>query len=368
MPDLGVRLQLLIGPTVPLPAPFDVVDALVELTVNNNDRERDGFQMTFTLGKTPLGDYSLLKLGLLDPPARVIIIVIINAMPQVLIDGMITDHQIQPSNTPGQSTLTVTGEDISLKLDLEEKRTTHPNQTDSLIVTKIIGSYGLVPMVTPTTDVPIEVNFLPTQQGTDLSYVRELARRNGFVFYVEPTDVPGVTSAYWGPSSRLGQPQPALTMNMGSETNVDNPMNFRFNALGPADPQVRIVETQSRQQIPIPFLGGLQPTLVSQPAKPLRKTLPRGTANLSSTQGSLRAAAESTDTTDAVTGTGEIDAVRYGRALRSRRLVGVRGAGFSYNGIYYVRQVTHNIRRGQYRQSFTLIRDGRGSISSVVVP
>jgi hypothetical protein len=368
MPDLGIRLQLLIGPTVPLPAPFEVVDALVELTVNNNDRERDGFQMTFTLGKQPLSDYTLLKLGLLDPPARVIIIAIVNALPQVLIDGMITDHQVQPSNTPGQSTLTVTGEDISLKLDLEEKRTTHPNLPDSLIVTKIIGSYGLVPVVTTTTDVPIEVNRIPTQQGTDLAYVRELARRNGFVFYVEPTDVPGVTSAYWGPAKRQGLPQSALSMNMGPDTNVDTPINFRFNALGPTDPQVRIVETASRQQIPIPLPGGLQLPLSSSPATPLRKTLPRGTANLSSSQASLRAVAESSDATDAVTGTGQLDAVRYGRALRSRRLVDVRGAGFSYDGTYYVRQVTHTIRRGQYQQSFTLARDGRGPISPMVVP
>ena len=367
MADLGIRLQLLIGPTVPLPAPYDVVDALVELTVTNKDRERDGFQMTFTLGKQPLSDYSLLKLGLLDPPARVIIIAFVNALSQVLIDGMITDHQVQPSNTPGQSTLTVTGEDISLKLDLEEKRTTHPNLPDSLIVTKIIGAYNLVPLVTPTTDVPIEVNRVPTQQGTDLSYIRELARRNGFVFYVEPTAIPGVTSAYWGPSARQGQPQAALTLNMGPDTNVDMPISFRFNALGPTDPQVRIVETSTRQQVPILLPTGLQPPLSSQQAAPLRKTLPRGTANLSSTQAGLRAIAESSDATNAITGTGELDAVRYGRALRSRRLVDVRGAGSSYNGTYYVREVTHSIRRGQYRQSFTLTRDGRGPISPAVV-
>ena len=70
--------------------------------------------------------------------------------------------------------------------------------------------------------------------------------------------------------------------------------------------------------------------------------------------------------TNAVTGTGDLDAVRYGRALRSRRLVDVRGAGSSYNGTYYVREVTHSIRRGEYRQSFTLTRDGRGPIRPVV--
>jgi len=61
-----------------------------------------------------------------------------------------------------------------------------------------------------------------------------------------------------------------------------------------------------------------------------------------------------------VTGNGEVDAVRYGSILRARRLVGVRGVGFSYNGLYYVRRVTHNIEPGKYTQSFTLSREGTG--------
>jgi hypothetical protein len=54
--------------------------------------------------------------------------------------------------------------------------------------------------------------------------------------------------------------------------------------------------------------------------------------------------------------------------LRSRRLVGLRGAGKSYDGNYYVKQVVHHIKHGEYRQSFTLTRDGRGAASSSVVP
>jgi hypothetical protein len=48
--------------------------------------------------------------------------------------------------------------------------------------------------------------------------------------------------------------------------------------------------------------------------------------------------------------------------------VGLRGAGHSFDGLYYVKSVTHNIRRGEYKQSFTLTREGLGAISPVVVP
>ena len=39
-------------------------------------------------------------------------------------------------------------------------------------------------------------------------------------------------------------------------------------------------------------------------------------------------------------------------------LVGVRGAGLAYDGLYYVDSVTHEIKSGEYKQSFQLGRDG----------
>jgi hypothetical protein len=368
MPDFGVRLQLMMGATVPLPAPYAVIEALISLSVTNRDHERDGFQITLSLGKDSPLDYGLLQSGIFDPPSRVIITVIIGVLPQVLIDGIITNHQVVPSNRPSESRLIVTGEDISLKLDLEEKSKTYPNQPDWVIVTQLVSQYGLIPKVMPTTDVPIILDRVPTQQGTDLAFIQQLAQRNGFVFYIEPGPLPGITFANWGLDNRLGLPQPALTMNMGADTNVDTPITFSFNALGPAAPQVTIVEPITKLAIPIPVPNALHPPLASRSTPPLRKTLPRNTANLNPAQAALRAASSSTQTADALTASGEVDAIRYGRALRSRQLVGVRGVGFSYDGFYYVKEVTHSIQLGQYKQRFTLTREGRGALTPAVVP
>ena len=68
------------------------------------------------------------------------------------------------------------------------------------------------------------------------------------------------------------------------------------------------------------------------------------------------------------TATGDVDTARYGNVLRARRLVGVRGAGLDFDGIYYVKEVTHLVTRGKYRQRFTLVREGRGAQSSRVTP
>jgi hypothetical protein len=68
----------------------------------------------------------------------------------------------------------------------------------------------------------------------------------------------------------------------------------------------------------------------------------------------------------ALSASGSLDVLRYGHVLRSRMLVGVRGAGIAYDGLWYVDSVTHNLKRGEYKQSFQLSRDGLISLTSKV--
>lgn len=371
MPDLGIRVMLFVGPTIPVPAPYPVTDALREVEVQLADDQRDGFQLTFAIGrKTPV-EYDLLATGILDPPARVIVMVLLGAAPSVLVDGVITDHQVTPSNRPGESQLTVSGSDVSVMMDLEEKSRTWPNQPDNVVVMRICAEYakyGLVPAAAPVADIPTEVTRTPTQQGTDYDHIKRLAQRNGYVFYVEPTGVPGVNKAYWGPPLRAGLPQPAITLNMGGQTNVDGPVHARFDALGPASPEVTIVEPNTGLAIPIPIPNVTTFPLASRPAVSLRRTPVREAAKLSPAQAIGRGLAEASKGADAVTLSGEVDGVRYGSVLRSRGLVGVRGVGISYGGLYYVKQVTHRIKVGEYKQSFQLTREGRGTTTPVVRP
>ncbi len=368
--QLGIRLILLIGKTVPLPAPPAVVNALTRVEVTNDAETGDGFQLTVTLGKdTPL-DYGLLQSGALDQFSRVIIGVLLGVMPEVLIDGIITHQQITPSNEPGMSTLTVTGKDVSIMLDLEEKDEKYENQPDFVIVTRLLASYaqyGLIPMPTPTTDVPIMLQRIPRQHETDLKFIQRLAKKNGFVFYIEPLTF-GVNTAYWGPESRLSVPQPALTMNMGDATNVKT-LNFSQDGLAPVATQGSFVEPITKTSIPIPPLPSLRmPPLAPSPTPAKRTVLLRETANQNPGQAATTAIAAVTNSPDAVSGQGELETVRYGSVLRARKLVGVRGAGFSYDGNYYVRRVTHTIARGEYTQKFTLTREGTGALLPVVRP
>lgn len=366
---LGIRLHLLIGKGVPRPAPYEVLEALNSVKVTNNDRTRDGFQLDFAIGKGSSLDYSLLASDLFDDDSRVIITVIFGAQPHVLIDGLVTNLQLVPSNEPSRSTLRVIGEDRSLALSLEDQNQTYPNQKDSTIVSEILSKAGFRPDVTETDDTPDESERVPSQQCNNLRFVRNLAQRNGFVFYVEPTDVPGITTAYWGPEQRNLPPQPPLTMNMGPETNVDRSINFQYDGLGPAEPEITIIDPFTKQPIKVPLPTSLVPSLSSTPARPLRKPIARDTANKSFALALQSAARGSQESSSAAQAQGEVDAARYGRVLRARRPVSVRGAGKSYDGVYYVEKVEHNIVRypkPEYKMSFVLKREGRGATGPIV--
>ena len=365
----GVRLILWSGQMIPRPAPLEVLGAVTKIEVTNDARQGDGFQLTVQLSKDNPMDYGILLSGALNAMNRVIIAVLIGASLEVLIDGVITQHQLSPSEDPGKSTLTVTGKDTSVMLDLDEHEDSFPYQPDFAIVEQLLLDYlpnGLMGphSIFPTFDIPIDVQRTPQQHGTDLKFIQDLARRNGYVFYVEPF-VFGVTRAYFGPEVRIGFPQAALTLNMGADSNLRS-ISFTNDALAPVGAQGSFIEPFTKMSIPIPAVPPLRIPLTPFPAPVYRTTLLAQSANQGPLEAGLAALEVATKAPESVSGQGEIDSVRYGRVLRARGLVGVRGVGFSYDGLYYVTRVSHSLTLGDYKQSFSLSRDGTGSLLPVL--
>jgi hypothetical protein len=374
---LGIHLTLLIGPTLPIPAPASLTDSIKSIEVTSTDEGRDGFQITFTVGRkgtADILDYSLLNNPLIRVFNRVIIMITFGVMPKVLIDGIITHHQFSTNNEPGQSTLTITGEDQSVMMDMEEKSTTYPNQPDVVIIPRIISSYGLVPNIVPppSVDVPLSLYVIPSQQATDLEYILERSKLYNYRFYIEPTDQPGINTAYWGPFlNPLSIMQKALSVNMGPHTNVTS-VNFQNNALAPNMIEGSFQDRYTNLIMPVVTKVSLRPPLVSQPSwivnQPNVRTIQFRRGGVSMMQAFIQAQSETDKSIDTITVNGELDTIFYGDILRARKLVGLRGAGYSYDGIYYVKSVTHKIKRGEYTQSFTLTREGLGSLTPVLQP
>jgi len=364
----GVHLTLMIGPVVPVPVPESVVNALqsVQVNVGGDSKTPSGFELKFSLSnKGPLQTMFLLIGGSLPPILRVILILTMNGMPNVLIDGVITQQQIQTGTDPGQSVLTLMGVDLTAimaLLDLDG--VPYPAMPAEARVALILAKYawlGIVPLIIPSvlSDVPIPIQEIPRQQSNDLDYINDLADKAGYVFYINPGPLPGMNIAYWGPEIRVGVPQPALNLDMDAFRNVET-LTFSFNADSTAIPLVFIQNPETKIPIPIPIpnISLLSPPLGVFPPIPKQIPLLKDTAKLNPIRAILSGLVVATNTADAVTGTGTLDVTRYGRILQARQLVGVRGVGPAYDGLYYVKSVTHSIKVGEYKQNFTLVRNG----------
>ena len=371
----GIYLTLLVGPVVPIPVPQIVMEALTSVKVISNTDNKSGFELSFTLStKSPLHTIFLLAAGS-TPLLRVILIVTINGSPQVLMDGVTTMTQVTPGADPGHATLTVTGEDLTKLMAsnlIDLSGLPYPAMPPEARVALIIAKYamfGLIPFVIPSffPDVPIPTDRLPTQQGNDLEYVQKLAADVGYVFYIDPGPVPGLNTAYWGPEIKIGPPQPALNLNMDAFTNVES-INFNFRTGEKVLPIVFIQNPLIKVPIPIPIpdINPLQPPLGATALLPTRVEVLRDTAKMSPMQAISRGLAVASSSADAVTGSGSLDVLRYGRLLKARQLVGVRGAGMAFDGLYFVKSVTSTMKRGEFKQSFELTRNGLVSITPTV--
>lgn len=361
----GIQVTLLIGPAVPVPVGHDVLDALQEIEVTAQIGGVSAFQIDFALSrKSPLHTLFLLSGGASLPLIRVVIIVTLNGVANVIMDGVMTDHQVS-STGGGQATLTVTGEDLTRVMDyIDFTGVPYPAMPDFTRVYTMLAKYaafGVIPLAIPSVmlDVPIPTDRIPRQQGTDLAYIRSLAEEVGYVFYIEPGPAPLTSTAYWGPEIRVSSPQKALNVDMDALTNVEN-VSLQFDTEQASLPIVYIYneETHTPIPIPLPSVNPLSPPLGLVPPLPKRVENLTGTARLSPAQAVMIGMAKAAKDADAVSANGTLDAVRYGGLLKAGKLVGLRGVGTAFDGLYFVRSVTHKIQRGEYKQDFNLIRNG----------
>lgn len=367
-----VYLSLLIGPGVPVPVPEEVINLLVSVEINSGGETADGvqspggFQLVFKVNKrSPLLTTFLLAGGATIPLIRVVIIVTIGGVPQTLMDGMMTDHQVTAGNAGGTTTLTITGEDLTRVMDyIDFSGTPFPGMSVEARVATILAKYsmfGVVPLIVPrillTVDNPVE--RIPRQCGTDLQYIQKLAADAGHVFYLIPGPAPGTSTAYWGPRDgfAFGRPiQSALSIDMDAHTNVES-LSCSFDSSSATTPLVFVQDPLSKvpfsipiPSIPSPPLGAIPPPVLK--IKPLDDT-----AKLSIADAALKGLAAVLESGRSVSCSGNLKVQRYGYLLQARRLVGVRGAGLPFDGLYLVDKVTTTCSRGEVNQSFQLRRN-----------
>lgn len=373
----GVNLSMLAGPVIPAPVPASVIDSLIgarvlSATVRDGKPDelpvsaRSGFELEFALSKgSPLETIFLLASGSGPPLMRVVLAVSFNGSTEVISDGFVTRHEVAPATANTSPTLKLYGEDITAIMDLiDATGIPYPAMPIFARVAMILAKYaaiGVLPIVVPPIfdEVQDPTDKIPSQKGTDRTYLNHLARESSYGFYAEPGPFPGQSRVYWGPEIKIGNPQPALNLDMDAMTNVES-LSFKYDNDKSRTPiaWIRDDELPFPIPVPIPDISLTNPPLGLIPPASFRiEPLPE-TAKMSIPKAMLFGLAHKSSSSECVTAEGTLNVTRYGRLLQPRKLVGVRGAGTAFDGLYYVKSVTHNIKRGEYSQSFTLSRNG----------
>jgi hypothetical protein len=163
-------------------------------------------------------------------------------------------------------------------------------------------------------------------------------------------------------------PQPALSINMDANTNVET-LSFSLDGLAKKVRIYTILDPITKKiplPIPVPNINVFKPPLGARPTPPAKIEFATDVAKLQPDEAARGILGFLLNNSAAISGNGSLDVLRYGRVLQPRMLVGVRGAGLAYDGLYYVDSVTNNVKPGEFKQSFTLSRDGLISITPQV--
>ena len=129
------------------------------------------------------------------------------------------------------------------------------------------------------------------------------------------------------------------------------------DAHGDVDPHTRApIPSVAPVSTELPM--GLEPALNRIIPPPI--TRPAATDAASPAEAQAQAFARASSSSRAITANGEVDGLKYSRALLAGLPVLVRGAGRQNSGLYYVQSVTHRISRDNYTQTFSAWRNAVG--------
>jgi hypothetical protein len=376
---LGVHLTLMIGPDpVAVFATPPVIEALAEVEVTHQDEGRSGFRLTFTVGRS--GPFDLVDFGLVSNPAlaansRAIVIVSFNAVPQVLIDGLVTRRDLIPGNRPGEGRLVLSGQDLGVVLERTSTPTEHPAMDETAIATFLAlnyAQYGMVPLVLPpqVIDPVVPVDRTPVQTTDDWQFLTDLAERHGYAFYIESGPAPFVNTLYFGPRIRPDIQQKAISVNVGPESNAVD-VSFAQDALAPERIEAQVQDRLTGQVVPVMTPVSTRAPLGLAPDYLRLGTAVRSrsmqTSGLTIAQAFGRAQGHfDRSVDDSLIATGTLDPLRYNGMLRARGKVDLRGAGATFDGTWLVRRVRHLISSERYTQEFTLSRHDSGPLVPLV--
>ncbi|MEZ4293400.1 MAG: contractile injection system protein, VgrG/Pvc8 family [Polyangiaceae bacterium] len=351
------------------PIDASVLGLLTRIEVRESDADPTILALRFNSTQSPEGEFTPLDSDLFTPSAKVAVEVEAPGGNKThLFAGFVTHVRPHFEIVESNAYLEVLAMDAAVLLNAEERVEAYPGQTDNEVAEKVFSRYQITFQGETTGTRHEEDKQLLVQRGTDWELVQRLARRNGFVCYLEPDPQSGDVTAYFRPRALKDTPQPDLTVLrddpnlkwLDLQATMSGPARVKGAAIDPIGK--RIVRSDGSPKLdPLgdkPLGDDIESALKQAGATGsvslLRDPFPQETA----------IADEGSAATDralfAVEARGEVDTTLYRGLLRARRPVLIKGVGRMFAGVYYVRAVRTTIDEGVISQTFVAERNALG--------
>jgi len=300
---------------------------------------------------------------------------------QCIFDGYILSHKLHLEKGTTNSTLAIWGQDASWLMNLTENVKEWVDVTDGDVANAIFGDYGITPADDNTSDDSpshTEDGHSLMQRGSDIQFLRMLARRNGKICRVACKDQPGQRIGYFAKAKLDGDPVLTLT--------VTDPENWTMEAMDLEWDVTRPTSVIARQALftdddedgvsgdtsdsGLNSLGDR--ALADFASKPMTVLLAAPVDD--GGELSLRAQSLLREADWFVRCEGQADVARLNAILRADTVVEIDGIGTLHSGKYYVWSVRHTITADSHKMKFVLMRnavgpapsDGAGGLAALI--
>jgi hypothetical protein len=287
---------------------------------------------------------------------------------QCIFDGYVLAQKIHLETGITNSTLTVWGQDACWLMNQTETVREWVDVTDADVAATIFGTYGIKPSDQNTqSDSPshTEDTHSLMQRGSDIAFLRMLARRSGKVCRVACADQPGVRTGYFAIPKLDGDPGVTITLNDPTNWTV-GAIDLEWDATLPTAVVARTAlfsdsdpngATGDTSDSGLRSLGDRNlGTFAGKPMTVLLATAVDSAGELTQrAQGLLR------ETGWFLRCEADADAERLGVVLRAGMLVALVGVGALHSGTWIVWTVRHRLTQEAHKMTFTLLRNAVGN-------
>ncbi len=276
-----------------------------------------------------------------------------------LAKGPVFSQRINLQHGGAGSEMEVQGADSTIIMEREFKSRVWSNVTDSEAVISIVSGYQLIPDIASTNARHIETNNNLVQRSNDLQFVRRLARRNGFHFWLSCNEL-GVETAHFK--------RPPLDRQTVADLVINHPDNNmqQMEISWDVERPTQVVGTQldtTNKQILDSNLNGAPQTSLGN--KALMDIAGRDVRSIHVTApsddgGDMRARGEGAllESDWFISARCNTSYNQLKKIVQTYDLVNVIGAGNRHSGKYLVSEVRHIIDAVSHQMQIGLIRNG----------